>query len=169
MKTENNYAFIDAQNVHLSIKRLGWELDWQKFFVHLSRKYSIKKAYIFLGYIPGNAELYRLLQSYGYDIIFKDVLRDKLGKYKGNVDAELVLYSAAIEYEQFDKAVIVSGDGDFACLVKFLLDRDKLCAIMPPDQNRYSSLLNKASKENKNILCFISRARAKLEKIEKIA
>ena len=40
-KKENNYAFIDAQNVHLGIKLLGWNLDWVKFRVHLKEKYNI--------------------------------------------------------------------------------------------------------------------------------
>jgi len=31
-----------------------------------------------------------------------------------------VLYAAAIEYSNYDKAVIVSGDGDFYCLHEFL-------------------------------------------------
>jgi len=28
LKKENNYAFIDSQNVHKGIQFLGWEKDW---------------------------------------------------------------------------------------------------------------------------------------------
>lgn len=59
---------------------------------------------------------------------------------KGNVDAELVLHAAAIQYSNYDKAIIISGDGDFACLVEFLLDRGKLLKLLTPNQ-RYSKLL----------------------------
>lgn len=59
---------------------------------------------------------------------------------KGNVDAELVLYAAAIEYENYDKAVIVSGDGDFACLAEYLKKNDKLKKIVTPTA-KYSKLL----------------------------
>ena len=47
------------------------------------------------------------------------------GKAKGNVDAELVLHTM-VEYPNYDKALIVSGDGDFYCLVDYLKGKDKL-------------------------------------------
>lgn len=47
---------------------------------------------------------------------------------RGNVDTELVLYSAAIEYDNYDKAIVTTSDGDFACLFKFLTERGKLGA-----------------------------------------
>jgi len=68
------------------------------------------------------------------------------GKIKGNVDAELVLH-AMVEYPNYDKAVIVSGDGDFHCLVKYLKNNGKLLKLMVPDNSRYSSLLRKFAPE----------------------
>ena len=59
---------------------------------------------------------------------------------KGNVDAELVLYAAAIEYQNYNKAIIVSGDGDFACLLEFLDANHKLLHVLTPN-NKYSKLL----------------------------
>lgn len=59
---------------------------------------------------------------------------------KGNVDAELVLHSAAIEYNNYDKAVIVTSDGDFACLMRYLEKNNKLKKIIAPTA-RYSKLL----------------------------
>lgn len=56
--------------------------------------------------------MYRSLESFRYHLIFKPTTKDDIGKPKGNIDAELVLHSAAIEYPKYDKAVIVSGDGD---------------------------------------------------------
>ena len=58
---------------------------------------------------------------------------------KGNVDTELVLYSAAIEYDNYDKAIVITSDGDFACLFKFLTERGKLKKIITPTKF-YSSL-----------------------------
>lgn len=58
---------------------------------------------------------------------------------KGNVDAELVLHSAAIEYKNYDKAIIMTSDGDFACLMRFLIERDKLDRIITP--TKYHSSL----------------------------
>jgi len=64
---------------------------------------------------------------------------------KGNVDAELVLHAAAIEYQNYDKAIIVSGDGDFACLVEYLAQKKKLLHVFTPD-HYYSKLLKPYSK-----------------------
>lgn len=46
MKTgkQKNYAFIDSQNLNLSIQRLGWKLDFHRFRVYLRANWSIKKA-----------------------------------------------------------------------------------------------------------------------------
>jgi len=40
----------------------------------------------------------------------------KNGKVKGNCDAELIL-QAMIDIDKYEKAVLVSSDGDFACLI----------------------------------------------------
>ena len=49
------------------------------------------------------------MRVYSY---FETNVRASDGTVKGNVDAELVLHTM-IEYKHFDKAIIVSGDGDF--------------------------------------------------------
>jgi len=35
---ENNYAFVDSQNLNLSVQSLGWRLDFAKFRVYLSAR-----------------------------------------------------------------------------------------------------------------------------------
>lgn len=58
---------------------------------------------------------------------------------KGNVDAELVLY-AMKELPNYDKAVIVSGDGDFFGLIEYLEELGRLEKVLTPNW-QYSSLL----------------------------
>ncbi len=159
-----NYAFIDAQNVHLSIKRLGWEIDWKRFRVFLRERFSVGKAQLFIGLVPGNTALYQYLQSVGFELIFKDTIEMKDGNRKGNVDAELVLHAAAIEFTHYEKAIIVSGDGDFACLVEFLQKNQKLEAVIVPDEYKYSALLKKYSTPDNNVIYFINRSKRILEK-----
>ena len=112
-----NYAFIDSQNVNLAIQAQGWKLDFRRFRIYLHEKYSVEKAFLFIGFIQGNTDLYKNLQEAGYICIFKPTLKYKDGTTKGNCDAELVLQTM-IELLNFDKALIISGDGDFHCLVK---------------------------------------------------
>lgn len=139
-KKEKNYAFIDSQNLNLSIQALGWRLDFARFRVYLKEKYKVERAFLFIGYIEGNNELYKFLQSASFICIFKPTLEYKDGTTKGNVDAELVLQTM-IEFPNFDKAIIVSGDGDFYCLVKHLLEQNKLKAVLVPNYFKFSALL----------------------------
>lgn len=141
---DNHYIFIDSQNVNLAIRDQGWELDFGKFRRYLSDKYHIQKAFLFIGYVAGNEALYTYLQSVGYIVIFKPTLDPgKSGaKVKGNVDAELVLH-AMIEYPNYKKALIASGDGDFHCLIEYLEKQKKLGSVFIPNPRKYSALLRK--------------------------
>jgi uncharacterized LabA/DUF88 family protein len=129
----------------MSIKNQGWVLDYGRFRRYLTDKYNVTKAFLFIGNIPTNADLYKSLQEYGFILIFKPILEIR-GRIKGNVDAELVLH-VMVEYPNYDKAVIVSGDGDFHCLIKYLKNNGKLLKLMVPDNSRYSSLLRKFAPE----------------------
>lgn len=139
---KKNYAFIDSQNLNLGVRSLGWKLDYKKFRLYLKNKYHVEKAYLFIGQLAGNEKLYLHLQEAGYILIFKPTVETKDGVVKGNVDAELVLHAAAVQYKNYDKAIIVSGDGDFTCLIEFLDENNKLLNIMPPNKH-FSSLLRR--------------------------
>ncbi len=102
---------------------------------------------MFIGFLAGNERLYAGLRAVGFILIFKPtIIRVENGQtlVKGNIDAELVLYAAAIEYMNYDKAIIVTADGDFACLIKFLSERNKLLHILTTHK-RYSGLLRNYS------------------------
>ena len=143
-RREKNYAFIDSQNLNLAIQDLGWNLNFKKFRIFLKDKFKIDIAFLFMGYISGNEMMYTSLQNAGYILIWKPTL-DKNGIIKGNCDAELVL-RCMIEYNNFNKAIIVSGDGDFHCLIEYLEKNGKLLKVGIPNKKRYSSLLRKFSK-----------------------
>lgn len=140
MRGENNYAFIDSQNLNLAIRDLGWKLDFARFRIYLKDMYSVSEAFVFIGYVDGNTKLYKRLQRAGFVCVFKPTLTYRDGSTKGNCDAELVLQTM-VEYPKYDKAVIVTGDGDFHCLVKHLLEKGKLKAIIIPNRFKFSALL----------------------------
>jgi len=154
----NNYAFIDSQNLNLGIRGQGWILDFKRFRQYLQDHYSVKKAFIFIGHVPENQGLYAALKKEGFILIFKPTLILSGGGVKGNVDAELVLHTM-IEFFNYDRAVIVTGDGDFACLIEYLMIKDKLLRLMIPDRNRYSSLLAKLKPK----IIFMNGLKEKLE------
>ena len=78
---------------------------------------------------------------------------------KGNVDVELVLH-AMVQYPNYDKAVIVTSDGDFACLVEYLSQQGKLKAVLSPSLQKCSILLRQQAKEE---IDFLENLRGKLE------
>ncbi len=144
VKKSNNFAYIDGANLHKAVKSLGWALDYQRFRIWLSEKYAVKKAYIFIGLIPKNKNLYAYLQESDFDLIFKEVVYDGKGKPKGNCDADLVLRATRDCYEnKFDQALIVSSDGDYASLAEFLHEQDKLLGILSPAPKEKCSILLK--------------------------
>ncbi len=146
MQNTQNYAFIDAQNLHLGINSLGWKLSYQKFRQYLKEKYKVEKAIMFIGYIEENKDIYENLKEYGYEVIFKPTLKSKRIPTKGNCDAELVLHSM-IEFKNYDKAVIVTGDGDFYCLIEYLYKQSKLSYVLAPSRSSCSALLKRSGKE----------------------
>jgi uncharacterized LabA/DUF88 family protein len=157
-----NYAFIDSQNLYLSVKNQGWKIDFAKFRIFLKEKYAVKKAYLFMGYISDNQRIYKKLQEDGFVLIFKPTLFKRDGTTKGNCDAELVLHTM-IEYLNYEKAVLVSGDGDFFCLAQYLKETKKLKSLLVPDQNKYSALLKRINSSEEKFLSFLSEEKSKIE------
>ena len=140
---ENNSAFIDGQNLHLGTKELPWNLDYKKFRTYLLHKYRVQEAYYFLGYIKRYRSLYKSLREAGFILIFKETVENG-GKIKGNVDTELVLHAMdELCKDSYDKAVLVTSDGDFLCLAKHLDERSKLKAIVSPHRKPTSKLLTR--------------------------
>ena len=145
------YAFIDSQNLNLGTSKdiyhrgkiiyHGWKLDMKSFHRYLKEKLRVSKAFLFLGYIRANEKMYEKFRKYGYDIIFKPTVKGQGGKLKGNIDAELVIYSSAILFKEFDKGIFASGDGDFHCLYKFMKEKGKLESILIPNRYTQSKLL----------------------------
>lgn len=160
MKSKNNFAYIDGANLHKGTESLDWKFDYRRFRVWLKEKYEIEQAYLFLGLVPKYKDLYTSLQEYGYTLIFKEVIFDGEGKAKGNCDADIVVRAMQDAYEnKFGKAILVSSDGDFSPLVKFLISKNKMEIILSPYETEKCSVLLKRTgvkisyiDEQKNIL-----------------
>jgi uncharacterized LabA/DUF88 family protein len=138
------YAFIDNQNLNATIQNLGWKIDWRKFRKFLSDKHKVDQAFMFIGYVPEFEDMYEYLHDAGFNIVLKqtyDMTKPRVEEeqksveekaeekdaererhIKGNVDTELVLW-AMKELPNYEKAILVSGDGDFYSLVEYLEEK----------------------------------------------
>lgn len=155
-KNKQIYAFIDSQNLNVTIQRLGWKIDWRKLREHLHQKYGVTKAFMFIGYMPEHEDMYQQLHDSGYAIVLKPTYdmtkpmpaegelekgKEEERHIKGNVDADMVLW-AMKEFGHYHKAVVVSGDGDFYSLVEYLIEKKKLLKLLAPS-GHYSGLYNR--------------------------
>lgn len=133
---EKNFAYIDGANLHKGIKDFGWRLDYRRFRIWLKEKYFVERAYLFIGLIPKFHDLYDFLKKSGFILVFKETTYDANGRVKGNCDADLVLAAVCDTFENsYFKLILVSSDGDYAGLVKFLLKKNKFKILLSPDKN----------------------------------
>lgn len=138
--------YIDGNNLYRSAKELGFDIDYKKFRGWLRQKYNPANIYIFIGLIPSRTTFYKHLQECGFILIFKQTVSVG-GIVKGNCDAELVLKTVSDFYTKaFDSCLLITGDGDFGCLVEFLQTNNAIERVIAPDERKCSFLLR-----NKNI------------------
>ncbi len=144
-KEQNNIAFIDGQNLHMSISTADkpWRIDLSRFRVYLREKYKVEKAYYFLGFVQEeHQDIYDKIQESGFILHFREHNTAMFGKKKGNVDTDIVftIMKKLYRNESFNGVVLVSGDGDYKMLVDFLIEENKFEKILFPNQARASSL-----------------------------
>lgn len=149
----NNFAYIDGNNLYKGVINSGWRIDFVRFRRWLSDKYRVSKAYYFIGLIPKYKDLYKNLQEAGFTLVFKEVVYNNDGEPKGNCDADIVLQSVIDAYENScAQQIIVTSDGDYAGLIKFLASKNKLKVVLSPSNSKRCSILLKRT--NVPITCL---------------
>ncbi len=161
-KEENNYCFIDGQNLYRGLK---WKMDYKKFRIYLKDKYNISKAYYFLGFKEKENSLYEKLQEAGFILVFNIKGENLKSNKKGNIDTNLVFYMMKKYIEDdFSKAILVSGDGDFKMVVDYFLEKNKFKKILLPNIKFASALYRKDKTLAESYLVRLDDLRKKLEK-----
>lgn len=152
--------YIDGNNLYRSAKELGFDIDYRKFRGWLRQKYNPTSVYLFIGLVPSRRVFYEYLQECGFVLIFKQTISVE-GAVKGNCDAELVLKTVSDFYTKaFTSCILITGDGDFGCLVEFLQTNNAAVSIISPDENKCSILLR-----NKNTgITFLNKLYHKFSK-----
>ncbi len=139
--------YIDGNNLYRSAKELGFEIDYRKFRGWLRQKYNPTHVYLFIGLVPSRTSFYEHLQECGFILVFKQTISVE-GSVKGNCDAELVLKTVSDFYTKACTAcILITGDGDFGCLVEFLQSNNIVVRIVSPDEHKCSILLRNKNTE----------------------
>ncbi len=177
MPRYNNYAFIDGANLHITYEYLDWKLDYGKLLNYLRKRLNVGVAYYFIGNTPDNQDLYTNLESFGYTVRLKEpspftteaevcpecgkIITPAKQKYKADVDSYLTMQVMS-DMHNFDKAVLISSDGDYDNLVKRLINQNKLRLVFAPCKAGCSWLLKSIAHGR---IAFIDDYRNEVEKI----
>ena len=142
-------AFIDGQNVYLGLKESGWHFSIPRFRVYLKDKYKVRKAYYYLGeYKKEEQALYANLKRSGFIVRFKTAEKaGRMSEKKGNVDNDIIfdVMRMVADNEDFGKIIIVSSDGDYFRMIKYLIYRGKFGKILFPSKKKTSTLYKNLS------------------------
>ena len=152
-----NQAFIDGQNLRLGTTKASdpWKVDLKKLRVYLKDKYSVEFAYYFIGaYDSQHQDLYQALQQYGYIVIFREHSDSSVSHKKGNVDTDIVftIMKKIAEKEEFDKVILVSGDGDYWRMVDYLIKKERFEKLLSPSKKSTSSLYKRTADKFRDYL-----------------
>ena len=144
----NNQAFIDGQNLTAgtTLSDTPWRVDLCRLRKYLDRKYSVTKAYYFMGhYIEEQEKIYDVIQKAGFILIFRPHFPNSPSGKKGNVDTDIVFYMMRNfhEDESISKFYLISGDGDYFRTIDYLFRKEKLGRVLFPARDKASSLYHK--------------------------
>ena len=147
-----NVAYIDNQNLFMATRSAPepWDVDMRRFRVYLRERYDVGKAYLFMGaYDSGLENLYIAFEEFGYILVFREHGLEMKGQKKGNVDVDIVFSMMHDLYTdvQMDKAILVSGDGDYFRTVEHFILMGKFEKILLPSHKNASSLYKKLTDE----------------------
>lgn len=126
IKPAYNWACLDLQNLYKGIKNRGWKINWHAFREYLYEVHNVTHAVMFLGFVKGNAWLYKSLRKAGFHLEFRETTRLRDGRIDGgNVDADLTSYVMDHKAD-YAQAVIVADDGDYQRTLLSLHQQGKL-------------------------------------------
>ena len=96
-------------------------------------------------------DMYTRFQQYGYILVFREHGVEMKGRKKGNVDVDIVfqMMRDAHTSAQMDKAILVSGDGDYYRTVDYLIMLRKFEKILLPSHKNASSLYKRLTDEHR--------------------
>jgi uncharacterized LabA/DUF88 family protein len=112
----------------------------------LRHKYHVEKAFYYLGAFDlAHQDMYANIQSYGFITLFREHSAKLTGRKKGNVDTDIVfdVMRSICENDDFDKVILVSGDGDYKRMVDWLIERERFLKLLLPCKDYASSLYNR--------------------------
>ena len=125
-------VFVDASNIIYGCNRAGWKMDFEKLIRYLKTRFGASRILYYAGLDSENKKqllFYELLQRFGYELHLVPVKHFSDGTRKGDVDARLA-FEAMRYYNEYEKAIFLTGDGDYFWLFEYLLENGKEISLL---------------------------------------
>ncbi|TAK94071.1 NYN domain-containing protein [Patescibacteria group bacterium] len=142
-------VFVDSANIFYSEKALGWKISYEKLKKYFDGECISSKVFFYAAIDEANIDQQRFIgkvRSAGLTVITKPVkrIRGSSGsvRLKGNVDVELSM-DILDKRDEYDTAVLMSGDSDFAPVVDKIKSLGKRIIIMSTNDRVSKELLDR--------------------------
>ncbi|MCL6595950.1 MAG: NYN domain-containing protein [Firmicutes bacterium] len=125
--------FIDGANMFYAQRKMGWHIDYRKVYEFYASQAQVYNAFYYTSVTnpmdPGMEGFLRALTGMGYTVrrkVVKEIVDQETGQTirKANLDIEIVI-DMLTTADLYDRAVLISGDGDFERAVEYLRGRGK--------------------------------------------
>lgn len=132
------YVFIDAANIFYTQRTLGWRVSYErlKHYFEEECRANLGKVFVYTATDsdrPQQKKFLNMLERNGYILRTKEVKRIRVAKgvyeWKGDFDVELAI-DALDHLKEYDTAILLSGDSDFAPIVKRMKDNGKKVLVV---------------------------------------
>ena len=144
--------FIDEPNLARSLGEVrdrGKDLDYRKLKEYFSSRGSLAGAFFYTGYENthlGMSAFFRKLSDFGYEVVQVRGKRYRDGTVKrADPDIKIVV-DLFTKLDEYDAAILVSGDGDFTDTAQELMKRGKQVRIVSM-RNRLAQELRECGAE----------------------
>lgn len=130
-KIIKTYAFVDASNIIYGARAEGWLIDQKKLLQYLKNKFVVSKAFFYYGKDSKSIKQQKFLkrlEEFGYILRVKEIKRYGT-KSKANCDVDLTM-DVLLKIKEYQRAIMLTGDGDFAPLLLYLISKNKKIIIV---------------------------------------
>lgn len=144
------FVFIDAANIFYVQRTLKWRISYERLMAYFKNQCDLDECFVYTAHIKGNKDQERflkMLEKTGYTVRTKPVKRIRLAKgvyeWKGNSDVELTM-DVLDNLDELETVVLLSGDSDFAPLLKKVKKHGKRVIVMSTKDHVARELLEEA-------------------------
>jgi len=148
------YVFIDVANIFYTQRTLGWKISYEKLKQYFRDECgdNLGKMFVYTAtdsQRPQQKKFLDMLEINGYILRTKEVKKIRVAKgvyeWKGNFDVELSM-DALDNLQNFDTMVLLSGDSDFAPIIKRMKENNKQVIVMSAKHHISKELIHLSDK-----------------------